>query len=166
MEVRKLTEQEHFEAGLISTVAFHMRMEDPEKAREESRKLAAEDWGAFAGDGRMMARILNYRFDSILDGQLAANGGIGGVSTLPEYRNTGAIRAIFEKLIPEAYRNGEVFSTLYPFSHAFYRKFGYETVCWQHNYEFAPSVLSGYRFEGTAPICRRMSLTPAPAART
>lgn len=152
MEVRKLTEQEHFEAGLISTVAFHMRMEDPEKAREESRKLAAEDWGAFAGDGRMMARILNYRFDSMLDGQLAANGGIGGVSTLPEYRNTGAIRAIFEKLIPEAYRNGEAFSTLYPFSHAFYRKFGYETVCWQHNYEFAPSVLSGYRFEGTAEL--------------
>ena len=152
MEVRKLTEQEHFEADMISHVAFHMRMEDPEKSREESKKLAIEDWGAFADDGRMMARILNYRFDSMLDGQAVANGGIGGVSTLPEYRNTGAIRAIFEKLIPEAYRNGEVFSTLYPFSHAFYRKFGYETVCWRNNYEFVPSVLSGYRFDGTAEL--------------
>ena len=152
MEVRKLTEQEHFESNLVSYVAFHMRMEDPEKAREESKKTVTEDWGAFADDGSMMARILNHRFDSMLDGHAVANGGIGGVSTLPEYRNTGAIRKIFEKLIPEAYRNGEVFSTLYPFSHAFYRKFGYETVCWRNNYEFTPSVLSGYRFDGTAEL--------------
>ncbi len=43
-------------------------------------------------------------------------------------------------------------STLYPFNHAFYRKFGYETVRWQNIYEFAPSVLSGYRFTGTAEL--------------
>ncbi len=150
--VRRLTEQEHFESNLISTVAFHMRMEDPEKAREESKKLQTEDWGAFHDDGRIMARILNYRFESMLDGQAVANGGIGAVSTLPEYRNSGAIRAIFEKLIQEAYRNGEIFSTLYPFNHAFYRKFGYETVCWQNDYEFPPAVLSGYRFDGTAEL--------------
>lgn len=152
MVIRKLTENEHFEADLISYVAFHMRMEDPEKVREESRKLTIEDWGAFAEDGKLMARILNHRFDSWLDGQLVVNGGIGGVSTLPEYRNTGAIRKIFEQLIPEAYRNGEVISTLYPFNHAFYRKFGYETAAWRNDYEFAPGVLKGYRFEGTAEL--------------
>ena len=152
MEVRKLTENEHFEANMISYVAFHMRMEDPEKAREESRKLTTDDWAAFDEDGKMMARILNYSFQSRLDGQWAASGGIGAVSTLPEYRNSGAIRAIFEKLIPDAYRKGEVFSTLYPFSHAFYRKFGYETACWRNDYEFEPSVLSGYRFDGTAEL--------------
>ena len=152
MEVRKLTENEHFEANMISYVAFHMRMEDPEKVREDSKKLTMDDWAAFDGDGKIMARILNYRFDCRLDGQWAASGGIGAVSTLPEYRNSGAVRAIFEKLIPDAYRNGEVFSTLYPFSHAFYRKFGYETACWRNDYEFAPSVLSGYRFDGTAEL--------------
>ena len=152
MEVRRLTENEHFEANLVSYVAFHMRMEDPEKVREDSKKLSMEDWGAISDDGKIMARILNYRFDTWLDGQLVANGGIGGVSTLPEYRNTGAVRAIFGKLIPEAYRNGEVISTLYPFSHAFYRKFGYETACWRNDYEFAPGVLAGYRFDGTAEL--------------
>ncbi len=150
VRVRRLTEEEHFEANMISHVAFHMRMDELEKAREESKKLKTEDWGAFAEDGRIMARILNHRFESMLDGQAVANGGIGAVSTLPEYRSSGAVRAIFEKLIPEAYRNGEIFSTLYPFSHAFYRKFGYETVCWQHDYEFVPAVLSEYRFDGTA----------------
>ena len=152
MEVRKLTEQEHFESDLISYVAFHMRMEDPEKAKEESKKLTIEDWGAFSEDGRIMARILNHRFDSMLDGQVVANGGIGGVSTLPEYRNTGAVRVIFDKLIPEAYSRGEIISTLYPFNHAFYRKFGYETVRWLDHYEFAPAVLSGYRFSGDAEL--------------
>jgi predicted acetyltransferase len=152
MEVRRLTENEHFEADMISHVAFHMRMEDPEKVKEESKKLQIEDWGAFSDDGKIMARILNHRFNSFLDGQAVVNGGIGGVSTLPEYRNTGAVRAIFEKLIPEAFRNGEIISTLYPFNHAFYRKFGYETACWKHQYEFEPGVISGYRFGGTAEL--------------
>ena len=152
MEVHQLTAQERFEADLISTVAFHMRMEDPGKAREKSLKDTKEDWGAFTDDGRMMARIINHRFESRLDGRLVQNGGIGAVSTLPEYRNSGAVRAIFDKLIPAAYRNGEVISTLYPFSHEFYRKFGYETVRWRNDYEFAPAVLSVYRFSGTAEL--------------
>ena len=152
MEVRRLSAEEHFEAGLISTVAFHMRVEDPEKEKEESLKAAYEDWGAFDDDGKMMARIINHKFETWMDGQLIINGGIGAVSTLPEYRNTGAVREIFAKLIPEAYKNGEVISTLYPFNHAFYRKFGYETVRWQNVYEFEPSVLSGYCFTGTAEL--------------
>ena len=152
MDVHKLSPEERFEASLISTVAFHMRMEDPEKSREESLKETKEDWGAFAEDGKMMARIINNRYDTWLDGHIVPNGGIGAVSTLPEYRNTGAVRAIFDRLLPEAYRAGEVISTLYPFSHAFYRKFGYETVRWRNDYEFSPSVLSGYRFSGTAEL--------------
>ena len=152
MEVHKLSAEERFEANLISTVAFHMRMEDPEKNRTESLKETKEDWGAFSDDGRMMARIINSRYDTWLDGQLIQNGGIGAVSTLPEYRNTGAVREIFNKLLPEAYRNGEIISTLYPFSHAFYRKFGYETVRWRNDYEFEPDVLNGYRFSGTAEL--------------
>ncbi|MBR6442590.1 MAG: GNAT family N-acetyltransferase [Clostridia bacterium] len=152
MEVRKLKPEEHFEANLISTVAFHMKMEDPEKNREESLKSQDEDWGAFSDDGKIMARIINNHYESRLDGQRVRNGGIGAVSTLPEYRNTGAVKAIFEELIPEARRNGEIISTLYPFNHAFYRKFGYETVRWRDHYEFAPAVLKGYRFSGTAEL--------------
>lgn len=152
MEVRKLTAKERFEANVVSVVAFHMRMEDPEKTREESEKETVEDWGAFSEDRKIMARIINHRFEAEMDGQLIPSGGIGAVSTLPEYRNTGAVREIFNKLIPEAYRNGEVISTLYPFNHAFYRKFGYETVRWRNDYEFVPAVLSGYRFSGTAEL--------------
>ena len=152
MEVHKLTGGERFEADMISIVAFHMRLEDPEKRREESLKRTEEDWGAFSDDGKIMARIINNKYETWLDGRLVSNGGIGAVSTLPEYRNTGAVREIFGCLLPEAYRAGEVISTLYPFSHAFYRKFGYETVRWRNDYEFVPAVLGGYRFNGTAEL--------------
>ena len=152
MEVRRLTVEERAEADLISAVAFHMRTETPGKKQEEPEQRPAEYWGAFAEDGKMMARIINHRFEAELDGRLVRSGGIGAVSTLPEYRNAGAVRAIFNALLPEAYRNGEVISTLYPFNHAFYRKFGYETVRWRNEYEFAPDVLSGYRFSGTAEL--------------
>ena len=148
--VRLLQGEERFDAEVISAVSFHYRLEDTEKAKQNALKDTREDWGAFSDDGTLMAHIINNKFDSWLDGQLVKNGGIGAVSTLPEYRESGAIRHIFEKLLPEAYRNGEVISTLYPFNHAFYRKFGYETLVYKNEYEFRPEVLRGYRFKGEA----------------
>ncbi|MCR4946594.1 MAG: GNAT family N-acetyltransferase [Lachnospiraceae bacterium] len=150
MEIRQLKNEERFEARKISVIAFHESMEDPEKEREESEKVTDEDWGAFADDGTLMAHIINNDFMCYFDGDLIKNGGIGAVSTLPEYRASGAIAAIFRELLPHAYKNGEIISTLYPFNHAFYRKAGYETICWQNEYEFAPEILKNYRFNGEA----------------
>lgn len=155
MEVRLLNGEERFQARLIATVAFHMRMEDPEKARQESVQETHQHWGAFHENGTLMAHMINHQFMSYLDGTTIRNGGIGAVSTLPEYRMEGGIREIFRKLIPHAYADGEVISTLYPFSHAFYRKFGYETVCWKNVYEFSPTVLKGYAFHGEAKLWKQ-----------
>ncbi len=153
MYVRKLKKEERFEAGRISMIAFHERLEsNPEEKRAECEQETVEDWGAFTDEGTMMARIINNRFLTYFDGHRIENGGIGAVSTLPEYRESGAIKEILLNLLPVAYENGEIISTLFPFNQAFYRKFGYETVCWQHNYEFAPSVLQGYHFVGTAQL--------------
>ena len=52
MEVRKLTEQEHFESNLDSYVAFHMRMEDPEKVKELG--LSAENIKAVMDENRKL----------------------------------------------------------------------------------------------------------------
>ncbi len=150
MEIRRLLPEERFEADLVSNTAFHMRMEDPEKARENSLKQTADDWGAFDEGAHVMARIINNRFESVIDGTAVWTGGIGAVSTLPEYRSTGAVRAIFSSLLPDACRRGEVFSTLYPFNQAFYRKFGYDTVCPMNVYRMPPEVLRDYRFTGRA----------------
>lgn len=148
MEIRKLKGSERFDAHLISTYCFHERVEDVERDREKIEKETVEDWGAFAEDGTLTARIVNNKFNFYIDGTPVRAGGIGAVSTLPEYRAGGAIRKIFQELLPEAYRDGEVISTLYPFNHAFYRKQGYETIVFQNDYEFTPAVLSGYRYDG------------------
>jgi len=57
------------------------------------------------------------------------------------------IRAIFDKLLPAARERGEVISALYPFSHSFYRKFGYETIRYKNEYAFAPSLLRPFPCE-------------------
>lgn len=155
MEVRLLRQDEKFDARMISALAFHGRVEDPEKERADSEKDTAEDWGAFGADGRLAAHIIRNRYEYRLDGQWVKGSGIGAVSTLPEYRGRGAIRAIFGELLSRAYREGEVLSSLYPFNHAFYRKFGYETVCWQDRYAFSPSVLREYSFRGEAEPLRK-----------
>ena len=148
MEVRLLKENEQIRAAEIAVISFHMRVENLESVENDWGQGTYRHWGAFDDDGTLMAHMLNNQYESWLDGTLVRNGGIGAVSTLPEYRTDGAVREIFRKLIPAAYADGEVISTLYPFSHAFYRKFGYETVCWKNVYEFSPAVLRGYVFGG------------------
>ena len=149
MEVRKLTGEERFAAYLTSVYCFHMRVEDVEAKRERQLNATIEDWGAFDDNNTLMARVINNHYDFYVDGTAVKAGGIGAVSTLPEYRNSGAIRAIFQDLLPEAYANGEVISALYPFKHEFYRKFGYETVIGWSQYSLTPELLCRYRFDGT-----------------
>ena len=147
MEVRKLVGEERFAAYLTSVYCFHSRVEDVEEKHEHQLNVTIEDWGAF-DDNTLMARIINNKFDFYVDGTAVPAGGIGAVSTLPEYRNKGAVRAIFKELLPEAYANGEVISALYPFKHEFYRKFGYETVIGWRKYSLTPALLCRYRFDG------------------
>jgi len=148
MKVKKLEGEERFAAYLTSVYCFHMRVEDVEEKRERQLNATVEDWGAFDDSNTLMARIINNHYDFYVDGTAVKAGGIGAVSTLPEYRNSGAIRAIFKDLLPEAYANGEVISALYPFKHEFYRKFGYETVIGWSQYSLTPELLCRYRFDG------------------
>jgi predicted acetyltransferase len=68
--------------------------------------------------------ILPYTM--MFDGHRVKMAGIGGVATLPEFRRAGSIRQIFAEGMKSMREEGYMFSYLYPFSHAFYRKFGYE----------------------------------------
>ena len=148
MKVRKINGSERFDAYLISAYCFHNRIDDVESERQRIEGETIEDWGAFTDDGTLAARIINNKFQFYLDGQPVSAGGIGAVSTLPEYREEGAIREIFRELLPESYRSGEVISALFPFNHAFYRKQGYEVVTFQNNYELKPALFTGYKFDG------------------
>jgi predicted acetyltransferase len=92
-----------------------------------------------------------YEIDFLMrfDGHSVKMSGIGGVGTLPEARRSGLIRRIFEKLLPEAYEKGVIFSNLTPFSHDFYRKFGYEIACARNNISISTEDLSSIDQRGT-----------------
>jgi len=117
MEDSDKTAQEIFEA-----VQAH-----PESRQDEHWEL---NWAAFLDDDKTMVGAVSViPYEVNFDGQRASMMGIGGVATLPPYRRAGAIRGCFEQFLPELYRQGAVFSYLYPFSTAYYRKFGYELCC-------------------------------------
>ena len=88
MQVRKLTQKERPEAGLISTVSFHGRIDNMDERVARWEADTTENWGAFDDDGTMMGHIVNNRFQCYFDGHVVECGGIGGVSALPEYRES------------------------------------------------------------------------------
>lgn len=152
MKIKRLEGKERFDAYLTAVYCFHMRVDDVEADRDKYEADTKEDWGAFDENGTLMGRILNHKYDLYLDGKTVRAGGIGAVATLPEYRDKGVIREIFNELLPAAYKDGEVISTLYPFKHEFYRKFGYEVLTAWNTYSLTPGQLCRYRFDGE--VCK------------
>ena len=150
MEIRRVEFSEYFDSDMVSRTCFHERFTGDEAEERAKPRVEREDWGAFNEDGALMAHIINNHFEARLNGKWVSMGGVGAVSTLPEYRNSGAIRQVFRRMLPECVRRGEVISALYPFKHSFYRKFGYETVANRNIFEFRPAALRAFRFGGKA----------------
>ena len=105
------------------------------KTPEELAKMPTETWVS-GENGNVTSGIVFHDFDVWFDGKKTKATGVGGVSSVPEGRSQGGIRAIFEKELPDAYERGFVFSILFPFSHIFYRKFGYELTQATKIYKF------------------------------
>lgn len=142
MIVRKLREDELKRGAELSALAFEYALEGAELAPEAfARRLIehpgdASDvhwdsrWAAFEDDdATMMATFCVIPWRANFDGHEVAMGGVGGVATLPQYRRRGAIRRCFEGALADMYARGMTLSYLYPFSNAFYRRFGYELAC-------------------------------------
>ena len=155
--IRKIRQEELKRCAQLSALAFEYPMEGAEQPPEEyARRLiespgSADDlhwdsrWAAFEDDDRtMMATFCVIPWRANFDGHAVTMGGIGGVASLPQYRRGGAIRRCFEAALPDMYERGMVLSYLYPFSNAFYRKFGYEIACdearWRVKLSLLPSL--------------------------
>ena len=153
MVVRRLRKEELIEAERIRSISFHYKMDEEEKRRnieKTDEERLYEHWGCFDEDGNLMACIINNDFRARFDGHIVKMGGIGGVATLPEYRYGGAVKETLRAILKDARANGEVFSSLYPFSHEFYRKAGYELFSPILEYSFPPAEVRGYKHTGWA----------------
>ncbi len=148
MQVRKIRPEEYKRARQFCALAFEYALKEAQESPEamvarvtSAPKTRQEEnwqsqWAAFEDDDQtMLSTFTVIPYQVQFDGHVADMAGIGGVATLPQYRKRGGVRACFEHALPDMYQSGAVFSYLYPFSTAFYRKFGYELACVRNRYK-------------------------------
>ncbi|MDR0321312.1 MAG: GNAT family N-acetyltransferase [Treponema sp.] len=149
-ELRKLENEDLLQLYKLHTIVYNLRKDF---TKEENQKLdplghpADWAWGVFDGK-KLLAGMFEIDYLMRFDGHSVKMSGIGGVGTLPEARKGGHIRRIFERLLPQAYEKGVVFSNLAPFSHEFYRKFGYEIACARNNISISTHDLTEIKAGG------------------
>ena len=139
MIIRRIRENEYKRCQEFCALAFEYALQGADKSPEETlaeiraNPTSRQDqhwdsqWAAFADDdATMLSTMTVIPYRATVDGAEVLMEGIGGVSTLPQYRRMGGIRGCFEHALPAMEREGAALSYLYPFSTGFYRKFGYE----------------------------------------
>ena len=88
----------------------------------------ANKWGLFA-DGDLQAALTVVPFETHWGSEIVFKlGGIAGVATWAQARGNGYVAELLTESLRAMKERGEVVSALYPFSFAFYRKFGWDWV--------------------------------------
>ena len=166
MIVRKIRRNELKRCQELSALCFEYSMGKSKLTPEEYARSVIENprsledvhwdnrWAAFEDDGEtMIATFVVIPWRAGFDGHETVMGGIGGVATLPHRRMSGAIRRCFEAALPDMHRSGMVLSYLYPFSNAFYRRFGYELACDAVNWRLRLEGMPMPKLQGTWHLC-------------
>ena len=124
MEYRKIRADELKASGRIMAQAFHAQ--HFHEAENESGHDHEYHYGAFTDEGKMMATLCAPPHSVNYFGKYVPMAAVGGVASLPEYRRGGHMRKLMTAMLRDAKDRGDKLAGLYPFSHEFYRKFGFE----------------------------------------
>lgn len=164
MIVRKIKPQELKRTLELFAIAFEYSNDIDKSAGELFEEISknpksredvfwSERWAAFEDDDQtMMSYFIAQPFPIQFDGNRYQMTGIGGVASLPQYRRRGGIRGCFEAALPSMYRDGIAFSYLYPFSTAYYRKFGYEVGCEKMQYRVQLNSMKHFAVDGSCKL--------------
>lgn len=151
--VRKLTSAEdQKQFSKVMATAFIYPFDEASFEPKTQDQLAQSPETMYGYGDPVSSGMVIHSFDVWFDGSLVKATGVGGVATLPESRGSGGIRKIFEALMPEWYRDGVTFSVLYPFSHEFYRQFGYELCQKGYRYRLPIESLKSFPHD----VCARV----------
>ena len=151
MIVRDIRREDLLSAEYNRCICFKLPVDFDRRRREiqaETDSLEGR-YGVFTDEGAMMSYLIDNPFHVYYDGHEVPCGGVGSVTTLPEYRAGGTMRALLNYTLQKAREKGQVFSMLGPFSYPFYRKFGYEASysCCEYTVpiaQFAPFRHTGW----------------------
>ena len=142
MEIRQITLEERAAYEQLSARCFtYPYKEERAQWASDPAWMQQQYRGAFDAQGRLCSGMVQWAFGCHFGGQETKLLGIGGVVSDPCIRRSGGVRALFAEGLPRAWREGFTFSALYPFKHAFYRKFGYELVQISRDASFDPQEL-------------------------
>lgn len=128
MIYRKIKKSEFHELRKLQCNVYFMKYDkDKPSVSPEIDELRIQGArAAFTDDGKMAAVIEMIPFHAYLDGHVIKSPGVAGVATLLGHRRGGYVRTLLKKAFEEMSEHGAVMSYLYPFSHEYYRKYGYE----------------------------------------
>ena len=154
IEYRKVTPEEKLYIVRLQGFVFSSDVNEIVKEiREHISKgeyKSDNTYGAIDENGRVLAGMEVIPYVMWFDGHKVPMYGIGGVASLPESRRQSNIRHIFEKAFDDIYEKGAVFSHLFPFSHDYYRKFGYEYCGAAKKYKLSTEYARKLKNNGSA----------------
>ena len=131
IEIRRFENEDLIQLHKMHTIVYNQRKDYTKEDNQKPDPLDhPANWAIGVFDGKkLLAGMFEIDYLMRFDGHSVKMTGISGVGTMPEARRGGYVRRIFEKILPESFEKGVVFSNLTPFSYDFYRKFGYEIAC-------------------------------------
>lgn len=125
----------------LMAICYAYSLDEKDSEPLLTEKQLKTHYGIFGDDGSLKCAMIQHDMQCWFEGQKCKMLGIGGVVTDPIARRGGGIRRLFEECLPRLYGEGYTFSALYPFSHIFYRKFGYEYAVEKRRITFATHSL-------------------------
>jgi len=121
--------------------AFHPENGPPGPDREIPDRIA-DRYGVYGEQGQLLATGALYELDARLRGEWITLGGVAAVSSPPEHRRGGNVSLLCRELLDECRDRGIGMAALWPFSHDFYRQFGWAIANKYTVYEAPPEQLA------------------------
>lgn len=147
MPVRLIGREDVMACEKIQSIAFaySLDLRELEGILSREPEPPAPYIGHFDGEGNLTACMELPEYKIRYEGGWARMTGIAGVASLPECRFGGAVRQLVQFAFQRMRQSGALFSALYPFSHAFYRQFGFELCQFSAEYEIPAEALAPFR---------------------
>lgn len=143
MELRRYKEGDVGALARIAVAAFGSDVSRWEEYFDPARnvRLDLEQVHVVEEDGEVRASAVALPLESFVGGEPRPIGGIAAVMAHPAYRRRGFAGALMRAVLRDLREREVALSLLSPFSHAFYRTFGYELATEDIEYRLEPKDL-------------------------
>ncbi|AKU16537.1 GNAT family N-acetyltransferase [Luteipulveratus mongoliensis] len=159
-EIRAADERDATELAQLSSESFGYPLPDT-----PPRSPNAAGWRTYVAthDDRVVAAVMDRRYDSWFWGSRFSTCGVASVKVALEHRGNALLTPLFERMLADAVQEGVTISTLYPTAPGIYRRFGYELISSYDELSVPTAALAAVRTTGGA--VRRGSVADVPTIR-